>query len=119
MDDLPGSGTLFFGPRWDAPRVDHATQVDTPVGEVCLHCEEPIEAGDRGLLTPALLPNVTDGGFGWVVRTIHLECDLRAVLSHTMRQCRCFAQHPTLRAEARATLAALNEQRREQGMGPL
>jgi hypothetical protein len=49
-DDLPGSGTLFFGPRWDAPRVDHATQVDTPAGQWCVDCKEPIEPGDRGLM---------------------------------------------------------------------
>jgi hypothetical protein len=53
------------------------------------------------------------------VRPVHLECDLRSTLSHLMRQCHCFVQHATLRDEARATLAALNEHRRAQGLGPL
>lgn len=106
----------FFGDRWDAPRVDHAVQVPTPVGELCLYCAEPIEDGDRGLLTPAYLQQ--ESGFGWSVEPLHLECDLRSV-SHLYRQCRCYVQHPTLRSEGLATLMVINETRREQGMGPL
>ena len=33
--------TQFFGRRADAPRWDDATEILTPVGELCLHCEEP------------------------------------------------------------------------------
>lgn len=117
MDDLPGSGTLFFGQRWDAPRVDHATQVDTPIGQRCLECEEPIKAGDRGLLMGIV--DLVDGYPVASLQPCHLECELRSTMSHFMRQCHCFVQHATVRDEARATLAALNEHRCEQGLGPL
>lgn len=112
--------TRFFGERWDAPRVDDAAQVATPVGERCLHCDEPIEPGDRGLLTPSFLGKAGDDGYEWVMRAVHLECELSSTLSHAMGQCRtCHVDHPTIRPEARATLGAVNEQRQARGLGPL
>ncbi|MGB6163616.1 MAG: hypothetical protein WCF33_20690 [Pseudonocardiaceae bacterium] len=79
----PDVSTRFFGPRWDAPRVDNATHVPTPVGERCLHCEEPIEAVDRGLLMTVV---GTDDAGNWTTesRPAHLECDLRSTLSHPL-----------------------------------
>jgi hypothetical protein len=103
----PDVSTRFFGPRWDAPRVDNAT----PVGERCPHCEEPIEPDDRGLLMTVV---GTDDAGNWTTesRPAHLECDLRSTLSHLYRQCPCYARHPSIRAEAQATLAAINARRR-------
>lgn len=64
----------YFGHRWPSGVCDEGTQVDTPVGEPCLLCSEPIEDGDRGV-------------FGWVLklkeqpqlRPQHRECALRSV----------------------------------------
>lgn len=93
------------------------TQVATPVGQRCLHCEEPIEPGDRGLMM-----GVVDDLVGQHVATVqpvHLECDLRSTLSHVFGQCCCFVQHPTVRSEALAVLMAINDERARQGIGPL
>jgi hypothetical protein len=73
--------TLYFGPRWDAPVVDHAQQVPTPVGLACYDCEEPVVEGDRGLLR---------GG-----RPVHAECDLRRVMGHQVGYCSCTGCPPT------------------------
>lgn len=105
--------TQFFGARWDAPRVDDATQVPTPVGELCLECGESIQEGDRGLITCL----VSDEGA--MMRPIHMECELRATMSHCARQCECFTTHPSARAEALATLRVFNEWRATRGLGPL
>lgn len=110
--------TSFFGERWDAPRVEDATQVNTPIGQRCLECGEPIEAGDRGLLTPTIQENPA-GDIGWVIRPVHMECDLHSSFGHVFGQCQCFVQHPTIRAGAIATLMAINDARTQQGMGPL
>lgn len=111
--------TRFFGDRWDSPRVDNATQVRTPDGELCLHCQEPIELGDRGFMMPLVLGPSDERDWNVVERPAHMECDLRSTLSHIFRQCHCFVQHPDLRTEARATLAAINAERARHGMGPM
>jgi hypothetical protein len=108
----------YFGDRPDAPRWDGGVRVPVPVGELCVFCGEPILAGDRGVVTPAYVEDGA-GGCAWVIRAGHLECDLRGMMSHMFWQCRCFVRHPSLRAEARATLAAINARRAEQGMGPM
>jgi hypothetical protein len=111
---------LYFGVPWDAPLLDDARQVPTPVGELCLDCDELIEDGDRGLLMAA---DVTDPsvpwGYAWVTRAVHLECHLRSTMSHVVQQCRCFVPGRSLRDEARATLVAVNEWRAETQLGPL
>lgn len=80
--------TLFFGERWDAPIVDHARQVETPVGQPCLACTEAVEQGDRGLIRATIR---SDGNDGWVsaAEPIHAECDLRGVLGHQYSICHC------------------------------
>lgn len=123
--------SLFFGERWDAPMVDDATQVPTPVGQLCLDCQEPILDGERGVVTPVItLPDsdligrypsqeVPGAGYGVVIAPQHLECHLRSSMSHIYGQCHCFVAHPSVRAEALATLDAINAQRAGQGLGPL
>ena len=76
--------TVFFGERWDAPIVDNATQVPTPVGEHCYDCAEPIADGDRGFVRPMVLAaNVVETGY------VHAECDLRGTCGHLVGLCRC------------------------------
>lgn len=67
----------YFGdPKF---RKDHETQIDTPVGIACIHCEEPIVEGDTG----------TIDGSGHV---LHYECVLRLVcgsVAHQLQLCMC------------------------------
>jgi hypothetical protein len=80
--------TLFFGRRWDAPIVDDARQVATPVGERCMDCGEVVVEGDRGFIRAALC---RDADRKWVAtpRPVHAECDLRGVQGHILGLCRC------------------------------
>ena len=55
-----------FG-EWDAPMTDDDIPIPTPVGNVCVWCEEPIQEGDNGRIAP--------NGY-----TEHRECALRNVL---------------------------------------
>jgi hypothetical protein len=113
---------LYFGVPWDAPLLDDARQVPTPVGAVCLECVDPIEDGDRGLLMALMVAapgESINGSRGWNAGPVHLECHLRSTMSHVVRQCRCFVPDRSLRDEARATLVAVNEWRAEIQLGPL
>ncbi len=115
----------FFGDRWDAPQVDPpATQVPTPVGQACLHCAEPIAAGDRGLLRLAVRVE------GAAVEPVHMECDLRMTLgdmNHLTGQCLCAGHqaeggvhvYATARQEALAVLGWWNERRASACQPPL
>jgi len=108
--------TLFFGKKWDAPRLDdtedrRVVQKAVPVGEQCLYCEELILHGDRGLFHPSVTATYRGLiGFlldwaGWTtllkrrqriwtarLRPIHAECDMRMVLgsiNHLNGNCIC------------------------------
>lgn len=118
----------IFGGRWDSPDVDVAVEVDTPVGESCFDCGEPIEPTDRGYMTPVFdgIVHVTDVTSGIQTSTVatqrrpvHLECQLRSTLSHIYHQCGCYFPDRSLRDEALATLAAINADRVSEGNGPL
>jgi hypothetical protein len=127
-DDVTDDVLQIFGVRWDSPDAQLAVKVDTPVGELCLDCFEPIEPADRGLMWPVFdhISHFTDLDSGVQrstmetrLRPVHLECSLRTSLSHIYQQCRCHVQHASLRAEALATLAAINADRASEGNGPL
>ncbi len=117
--------TAYFGDRWDAPQVDDATPVETPVGQNCLFCAEPVVAGDRGLIRAYV--DVVDGEVVDGVAPVHMECDLRQALGnvyHYSGQCRHVGEcqhHITgsWRQEGHALLAFVNEQRAGHGMGSL
>lgn len=112
--------TYFFGPRWDAPMLDdgNARRIETPVEECCADCDEHIDALDRGILI-TVLERDPDGRMRADVAPIHMECQLRGVLSHFHRQCACYVQHASRRDEARATLAAVDADRALAGLGPM
>jgi hypothetical protein len=77
----------FFGERWDSPRIDHSTQVETPIGRTCPYCSEPIVEGDRGVWTTA--------------GAMHAECELLRGVGHTFGVCTCTGFDMTSRAAAR------------------
>ena len=95
----------FFGAPWDAPRVDSAVRVDTPVGERCLMCSEEIVEGDRGWLVAAL------GTEGVTRRAVHAECDLRSVIGHTVGVCGCHGFRGSAREAARETWERVGQKR--------
>lgn len=79
--------TLFFGEPWDAPIVELATQVETPVGKVCYDCGEPVVKGDRGFVRA--MGRLVDGEEVATVEAIHAECDLRGIMGHQVGVCPC------------------------------
>jgi hypothetical protein len=75
----------WFGKPWGAEACDPASHVETPVGEICMWCDEPIAEEDRGFLMPHLGAAVT-------MRAHHLECYLRSILgglNHLEGRCAC------------------------------
>lgn len=106
-----------FGGRWDAPSCEWLEPVATPVGQRCLECEEPILDGERGVIMPFVYTRNGEPVSAW--EPMHLECYLRGTMSHQYEQCRHYVPGRSLREEAKATLAAINAQRTEQGYGPL
>ena len=81
---LGARATRFFGQRWDAPRVDDAVQVPTPVGRPCSYCKEPVQAGDRGLLRRS-----DDGLLASTIEPVHAECELLDIFGHDFGICGC------------------------------
>jgi hypothetical protein len=81
------SSVLYFGEPWDAPLVDDATAVATPVGQVCYACGEQVAAGDRGLIRQVV--RMMDGSPAGSVEPVHAECDLRAAMGHQVGVCPC------------------------------
>lgn len=97
---------MFFGPRWDAPILNGALQVPTPVGQPCCGCGEPVCDGDRGLLRMVVRMQ-GDRPVG-AVEPIHAECELRAVMGHHVGVCSCTGHEPT-RATARLVWQRVGE----------
>ncbi len=59
----------------------------TPVGAPCGFCQEPIEAGDKGVIIPHI---DTDGASE---KPYHFECHMRLTigsLAHQERRCSCY-----------------------------
>lgn len=76
----------WFGESWLAPINSSSPHVETPVGERCTHCEEPIDEGEQGV--------VYAGNTG----AAHLECFLRDIfgsVAHIRRECSCFVKGST------------------------
>lgn len=69
----------LFGDWRGAPIADDCPFIDPPVGEVCIHCGEPIDAGDAGM-------RYSNGPVA------HYECQLRGVVggvNHILGRCTC------------------------------
>jgi hypothetical protein len=103
------SHTVFFGERWDAPAVDHAQQVATPVGQKCLDCTDPIEEGDRGLLIGTVRTGLNGEHVG-SIEPIHAECMLRETQGHLYGLCHCTG-HPSNRATAKLVWDRIGQRR--------
>ena len=76
---------MWFGKSWGAPMCADCPQVDAPVGEPCVHCEEPIAAGESGVIA-------SNGP------VYHLNCFLRGLYgsaAHIVGDCGCFVPGST------------------------
>lgn len=104
--------TTYFGTRWDAPLVDDATQVSTPVGQPCQMCTSPIADGDRGLLMGCV--RLVDGEQVGSVEPVHTECLLLDTVGHSFGVCGCTGAGRT-RADGLRLLEVLNADRAARG----
>lgn len=95
---------VFFGDPWDAPAVDYASRADTPVGQTCLYCTEPIVEGDRGWYTALLSGGVARPAY------VHVECEMLGTMGHTYDVCSCTG-HGHDRAAARLLWERVGERR--------
>lgn len=80
------SVSVHFGPAW-GPITDGSKQIETPVGQQCFWCQEPIAPGDRGTFVPVSRLD------GFTVDPQHRECGLRAVIgsiAHLEKRCSCY-----------------------------
>lgn len=104
----------WFGAEPFAPICSMVEHAETPVGEACSWCEEPIAAGESGLLIVHL-----DNG-GARLRPFHEECQARTIIgsiAHIEGRCGCFGgtddgppEGMTKREEARRAVAAFRFQ---------
>jgi hypothetical protein len=94
----------YFGDPWDAPFVEDALRVPTPVGEPCLTCDEPIAEGDQGMVTSYLYEGF-NGALAQREAAQHRECMLLGVVGYLAGQCQCFPGKGSLRERGRATVA--------------
>ncbi len=67
---MPEWYETFFGPPWPSGICDENTRVDTPVGERCAFCSEPIAEDDQGSFV----------GTGSGPAPMHRECSLRSAV---------------------------------------
>jgi hypothetical protein len=84
----------FFGVRYFSPAYEGAEHVDTPIGESCRHCDEPIAAGDDGwVLPPGKQP-------------FHRACFLRGIVgsvAHQQHRCSCYVRGSNLEDDPKLT----------------
>lgn len=104
----------YFGEKWDADRFDEgeAVKVDTPVGEMCGECKEPIQSGDRGVIRGT---RTVDGGTGQ--EPLHTECEMLPMLGHVLGVCSCHGEMSLLtrREQSLLLLSRVNDRRRHVG----
>ncbi len=71
----------WFGASWGAPCCDPHDHVATPVGELCMHCREPIIEGSQGLIH-SVVHAVEEGKVVWSREPTHVDCYLRTIQQH-------------------------------------
>jgi hypothetical protein len=80
---------VFFGEPWDSPALNGILRVDTPIGQPCNACREPIIRGDRGFIE--LLTMMDNDPRTGEVTHIHAECRLEQIAGHLIGVCACQA----------------------------
>lgn len=92
----------YFGPAWDAPFIEDAQQVPTPVGELCLECQEPIAEGEQGVVMPLIYE--ADGAPAMRYAPEHRGCMLLGVVGHIAGTCFCHGGLGTVRERGLLTV---------------
>jgi hypothetical protein len=72
----------WFGETWDAP-INDLEHADTPVGETCEHCKEPIVDDDRGVLLPGFHFDPEAVPLQVPEYAYHLRCFMATILSES------------------------------------
>lgn len=75
----------WFGRKYDAPVYDDCPRIDTPVGELCIHCGDTITAEDDGI-------EYASG------QDSHRPCFLRVIfgsVAHLQKRCSCYVPGST------------------------
>lgn len=100
----------WFGPNAWAPVCEPSELTETPTGQPCLHCDEPIVLGDSGFVMPMWAP-ASDEDLDavwngkptrWRITVYHRECFFRGVSGgpeHQLGQCQC-GTNPRLTVKA-------------------
>jgi hypothetical protein len=78
MQEYPGG---WFGASWDAPVCEESRHKPTPVGVLCIDCDEPIKKTDQGML----IPLAHERERGWELKAWHKECFLKNILPPNLR----------------------------------
>lgn len=102
----------YCGPRFDAPIMEDAIQVATPIDEACMVCRGPIAEGDsalRGLVMTA--DNEAPTGLVAELRWTHAECYALGTVGHVFGVCRCTGYDTTSREAARVLWRRLGDAR--------
>lgn len=76
----------YFGVAWN-PFILSLSKAETPTGEICAWCDEPIEEQNNGLIIPHFGENEA------IEHSYHSECFVRTVVGSTLhqkKQCICF-----------------------------
>lgn len=90
-DDYPRNP--YFGEPWPSGVCEGAPRCPTPVGEKCVHCDEPIQEGDQGSMIGCMMLGEDKKSVVPSIRPEHRECQLRAVLGsigHLKKKCSCY-----------------------------
>lgn len=96
-----------FGKPWAHEEMEI---IPTPVGQRCIHCDEPIAADDQGVVMPYFPPV---NGVDEVAQ--HRECFLRKIfgsVGHQRKTCSCYGgteEDPPGLSVREAAKAAMNE----------
>jgi hypothetical protein len=75
----------WFGPSWNSELCHTEEPAPTPVGEHCVHCEEPVLDGEQGFI-------YANGPAS------HRECFMRQItgsVAHQLKQCSCYVPGST------------------------
>lgn len=82
----------WFGKAYGAPYERDTEHVPTPVGETCIHCDEPIAELDDGLLVPHFDAITTPWSPLARHAPYHYECHMRGIIggiNHLRGRCQC------------------------------
>lgn len=96
LDDergLFGMRVRFFGEPWPSPDLrafvceDEKFHVSTPTDHLCVDCEQPIEADDRGVIMAAgqgvrhaWTTSTMVAGYTLNVCAAHIDCHIKSIL---------------------------------------